>query len=115
MFECLYDDFHMCLYVLGSLNPTFCNHTFIYIPYCDGNSFTGNRNDPVEVAGKSIYFRGRRILDEIFKELQSTYGLFNADEVLLTGTSAGNPDSPDHPDHPDHHDNPRWSCCVSSC
>ena len=33
--------------------------------YCDGNSFSGNRDEPVMHNGKPLYFRGRRIIDTV--------------------------------------------------
>ena len=57
--------------------------------YCDGNSFSGNRDDPVEINGDKIYFRGRRVIDETLKALKDNFGLDKADTVLLTGCSAG--------------------------
>ena len=62
--------------------------------YCDGNSFSGNRDEPVNVKGldgkvKPIYFRGRRIIDETLKALSTSFGLSSAKNVLLTGCSAG--------------------------
>ena len=41
--------------------------------YCDGGSFTGDVEEPVSVptpqGNKTIYYRGRRILDALFDEL----------------------------------------------
>lgn len=28
-------------------NPDFCNFNRVYMAYCDGNSFSGNRDQPV--------------------------------------------------------------------
>jgi len=39
-------------------NPDFCNYNRVHMVYCDGNSFSGNRDDPVNVNGKPLYFRG---------------------------------------------------------
>lgn len=46
-------------------NPDFCNFNRVHMVYCDGNSFSGNRDDPLVVKGtdgkdKPLYFRGRR-------------------------------------------------------
>ena len=38
---------------------------------------------------KNLYFRGRRIIDESLKALSTQFGLAEADNVLLTGCSAG--------------------------
>jgi len=75
-------------------NPDFCNFNRVWFVYCDGNSFSGNRDDPVPVKGtdgkmKNLYFRGRRIIDESLKALSTKFGLASAENVLLTGCSAG--------------------------
>ena len=57
--------------------------------YCDGNSFSGNREDPVLVNGQKIFFRGKRIIDATLRTLQRDHGLGMAENVLLTGCSAG--------------------------
>jgi len=75
-------------------NPDFCNFNRVHMVYCDGNSFSGNADAPVVVKGmdgknKPLYFRGRRIIDAILATLVSDHGLAKADNVLLTGCSAG--------------------------
>lgn len=74
-------------------NPDFCNANRVQLPYCDGNSFSGDRSEPVVVIGldgkqKSLFFRGKRILDAVLSTLL-TMGLDKAQNVLLTGFSAG--------------------------
>ena len=49
------------------INPDFCNFHRVWMVYCDGNSFSGNRYDPILVKDKLLYFRGRRIIDETLK------------------------------------------------
>ena len=49
------------------VNPDFCNFHRVWMIYCDGNSFSGNRDDPILVKKKLLYFRGRRIIDETLK------------------------------------------------
>lgn len=71
------------------VNPTFCNWNLVYIKYCDGNSFSGNRDDPVVVNGKPLYFRGRRIIDAVLADITTKHDFGSAQEVLLTGCSAG--------------------------
>jgi hypothetical protein len=71
------------------VNPDFCNFHRVWIVYCDGNSFSGNRDDAVVVNGKPLYFRGRRILDETLKSLSEHFGMDQAETVMLTGCSAG--------------------------
>jgi len=74
-------------------NPDFCNANRVHIVYCDGNSFSGNRDQPLLVTGldgkqKPIYFRGKRIIDATLQTLL-TMGLDKAQNVLLSGCSAG--------------------------
>jgi hypothetical protein len=70
-------------------NPDFCNFNRVYMAYCDGNSFSGNRDQPVMVGGKPLYFRGRRIIDAVISYLMENHNLGAAENVLLTGCSAG--------------------------
>eukprot|EP01060_Flectonema_neradi_P016360 TRINITY_DN22970_c0_g1_i1.p1 TRINITY_DN22970_c0_g1~~TRINITY_DN22970_c0_g1_i1.p1 ORF type:complete len:429 (+),score=67.52 TRINITY_DN22970_c0_g1_i1:30-1289(+) len=73
-----------------SVNPEFCNYNFINIPYCDGASFTGNADLPSNVYGKDIYFRGSRILSHVLDVISKPpYNIFEAENVLLGGGSAG--------------------------
>jgi hypothetical protein len=53
--------------------------------YCDGNSFSGNRDAPVMVGSKPLYFRGRRIIDAVVAYLMENHNLGAAENVLLTG------------------------------
>jgi len=76
------------------INPTFHNFNQVYIPYCDGGSFSGNRSEPLLVTSKEggqqkLYLRGHRILYRVIEVLISDYGLNDATEVLLSGCSAG--------------------------
>jgi len=72
-----------------TVNPDFCNFHRVFMVYCDGDSFSGDRTDAVVVQGKPLYFRGHRILKAILSTLHRDYGLGGAKEVLLTGCSAG--------------------------
>ena len=69
-------------------NPDFYNWTKVFVPYCDGASFTGNREKPLKVKNKLLYFRGRRILDALLDELLRR-GIDKASEIILSGRSAG--------------------------
>ena len=62
--------------------------------YCDGNSFSGNRDQPQPVLGLDnttvpIYYRGRRNVDAVLATLVKEYNFGKAKNVLLTGCSAG--------------------------
>lgn len=70
--------------------------------YGDGASFTGYRADPWPVPGNasaSLYFRGIRNLDATLDALFATYGMDQAELVILTGGSAGGLSTFLHLDH----------------
>ena len=69
-------------------NPDFYNWTSVFVRYCDGGSFTGDRAKPLKVDKKRLYFRGRRILDAVLHELIRR-GIDQSSEIILSGRSAG--------------------------
>lgn len=69
-------------------NPEFYNWSSVFVPYCDGASFTGDREKPLEFNDKLLYFRGRRILDALLDEFLRR-GMDKASEIILSGSSAG--------------------------
>ena len=73
-----------------AVNPDFHNHTKVYARYCDGASFAGNLDAPVTAPGKgrSIHFRGRRVLDAVLDSLIAA-GLGKAKLFIVNGCSAG--------------------------
>jgi hypothetical protein len=70
-------------------NPDFCGWNIVNLNYCDGDSFSGNRGDAITVGGKQIFSRGHRILAASIQLLATSFGLKNAESVLLSGCSAG--------------------------
>ncbi|XP_078699599.1 uncharacterized protein LOC144926572 isoform X1 [Branchiostoma floridae x Branchiostoma belcheri] len=70
------------------LNPDFHNWNAISLVYCDGFSFAGDRSSPIFYNGTKLFSRGRRVLDEIFRELLRS-GMAAAVRVILFGHSAG--------------------------
>jgi len=70
-------------------NPDFYDWNHVFFVYCDGASFSGNKTDPVEVGGKTIYYRGNRILVETINDLIANKGLDKGTDVLVVGDSAG--------------------------
>lgn len=70
-------------------NPTFSNFNRVYMAYCDGASFSGNRENPISYNNSLIYYRGQNIFDSVYDSLISTKGFSSAKNVLLTGSSAG--------------------------
>ena len=61
--------------------------------YCDGNSFTGNRAQPINVNGTDLYWRGWSILNSILADLSvnplTAKSWLAAEQVMVTGCSAG--------------------------
>ena len=56
--------------------------------YCDGASFSGHVDAPVQVGKDTIYLRGRLVLTALIRAL-GRLGLDSAEQVLLSGGSAG--------------------------
>ncbi len=78
------------------INPTFCHWNKILFYYCDGNSFSGDRADPIttdhprkEGEKVDLYFRGDRIVEQTLKQLSKDFGFNDAHEIVVTGNSAG--------------------------
>eukprot|EP00727_Mastigamoeba_balamuthi_P010693 m51a1_g6246 hypothetical protein (1711) ;mRNA; r:28044-43995 len=71
-------------------NPDFWDWNHVMVQYCDGASFTGDREQPVvdPATGKTLYMRGLRIINAVFSDLLDR-GMLSATEVQLTGCSAG--------------------------
>ncbi|KAL6615254.1 hypothetical protein ACP70R_037524 [Stipagrostis hirtigluma subsp. patula] len=65
-------------------NPDFYNWNRVKFRYCDGSSFASDGFDK----GNEFYFRGQRIWNATIRRLLSI-GMASADQVLLTGCSAG--------------------------
>ena len=62
----------------------------IYMPYGDGASFSGLREDPWPAPGnKKLYFRGWKNLEATLDYAFQKLGMAKATQVVLTGGSAG--------------------------
>ena len=70
------------------INPTFAAWHRVFVWYCDGGSFAGARAAPLVVGNRSLWFRGRAVLDAVISHLLRR-GLTEASQVLLAGHSAG--------------------------
>lgn len=70
-------------------NPLFAGANRIYLWYCDGASFAGQAEDPADYNGTTLWFRGRNNLRAIVADLTANHGFGDAEEVLLSGCSAG--------------------------
>ncbi|PVH35787.1 hypothetical protein PAHAL_7G279400 [Panicum hallii] len=68
-------------------NPDFYNWNRVKVRYCDGSSFTGDV-EAVE-SGKNLYYRGFRVWRAIMDDLLTARGMNKAQNVLLSGCSAG--------------------------
>ena len=83
-----------------SKNPNFYTWTHVYVPYCDGTSWSGNQQHSVPVENKAensrgknsqsiIWYRGRNNMIALVKALQRDQNLNQATDVIIDGGSAG--------------------------
>jgi hypothetical protein len=70
-----------------SQNPLMHNWNHIFVRYCDGGYFSGDRLEPEVVDGKELFYRGRYITEAIFTDLAPK--LSTATDIVLSGCSAG--------------------------
>jgi len=69
-------------------NPDFCDATAVHIPYCTGDAHLGNNTEKSDDTW-GLYFDGHANFAAIVEHLIAEYGLGDANDVLLTGGSAG--------------------------
>merc|ERR1719162_748090 len=67
----------------------FSEYNMVELHHCDGGMFMSDRAEPLVHGGKTMYFRGKRIIDHIFDTLKGTKTFASATEVLITGGSGG--------------------------
>jgi hypothetical protein len=81
-----------------TVNPHFCNWTVVYFMYCDGSSWSSDRELPHNVSGKLVWSRGLRNLHALWDRMlaPATYNataigfdISTAAKVVVTGASAG--------------------------
>jgi len=72
-----------------SVNPEFFDWNTVYVWYCDGGSYMGDKDGTTTVGKETLYFRGKRVLEGVMKTLLYDFGMDTATEVVLTGSSAG--------------------------
>lgn len=84
-------------------NPDFYEHNHVIIPYCSSDLWLGEEDQELECNCSDLAcfnytadspnlqftFRGKTIFQSIFKQLQVDYGMGDAEEVVITGSSAG--------------------------
>jgi len=71
------------------INPYFYDWNRVYVPYCDGFFFSGDRDSNETISSSlTLHFRGRANLGSTITALKRQ-GLSSATEVLFSGASAG--------------------------
>eukprot|EP01084_Bolivina_argentea_P105426 188781_1 len=78
-----------CMSTDSSINPLSYNWNVVLVKYCDGSSYNSNNETTVTVGDLTLHFRGWRILNGLFKQLQAEYKLKSATDVVVGGCSAG--------------------------
>jgi hypothetical protein len=70
--------------------PLWHNWNHLYMTYCDGASFSGNRDGTVTdpKSGKALQFRGHRNLQAAMRWALD-HGFADATDVMVSGSSAG--------------------------
>lgn len=70
-------------------NPMMWNWNSVFMPYCDGGSFSGNNETVTPHKGTNLHFRGSRVRQAVYDELTANHGLSSATDVVISGCSAG--------------------------
>ena len=77
-------------------NPTFYDYTHVLVPYCSSDLWLGlktNPNKPFHFVNDSsvdnFSFRGHTIFRSVFLDLLQRHNLSKAEEIVLSGSSAG--------------------------
>jgi hypothetical protein len=68
-------------------NPLMHNWTFVYMPYADGGSFTGDAEGAFQ--GAPLYFHGLKIRQQTVAALTASFGFDAATDLVVGGGSAG--------------------------
>lgn len=70
-------------------NQLFYNYNKILLLYCDGSVHQGYLEEPILVNDVELYFRGFQNTNETLNYAKANLGLFNATEIIFSGTSSG--------------------------
>ena len=74
-------------------NPLLAHAHHVYVRYCDGAYYSGERRTPLHdanaTAGAPLYFRGRWITEAVVADLRAHHALEDAREIVVAGCSAG--------------------------
>ena len=69
----------------STINPDFSSWNLVFVGYCDGSSFSGDRAGSYN----GLRYRGRANLDAVLDNLLTQQHMSSASDVLITGGSAG--------------------------
>lgn len=72
-----------------AVNPLLATWTLVYMPYCDGGSFTGSANGTAPGSGATLHYDGLAIRRGAVAELTASFGYDRATDVVVGGGSAG--------------------------
>ena len=72
-------------------NPLMYNWNMVYFKYCDGGSFSGSNasSTPSGVGGTRLHWRGKHILNGGITDMLQKRRLVQAEDVVVSGCSAG--------------------------
>ena len=71
-----------------AVNPLMANWTKVYLPYCDGGSFTGDATGTAP-DGTALTWNGLKIRQGVVAELRASFGFDRATDLVVGGGSAG--------------------------
>ena len=71
-----------------TINPLTASWNHVWVPYCDGGSFSGNRS-AVDLSGHVLHFRGLAIREAVVAALRRTTRFSQASDLVIGGCSAG--------------------------
>jgi hypothetical protein len=69
-------------------NPTFCGWNHVFDPYCTQDLHSGQVTEPTESTW-GLYFAGHHVFTAMLDDLDKTFNMKNATEIILSGASAG--------------------------
>jgi hypothetical protein len=73
----------------ATLNPLMYNWNVVFMVYCDGGSFTGNRKGSITVGNQTIFYRGALIREAIKGDLVANQNFGELTDLVVSGASAG--------------------------
>ena len=70
-----------------AINPDFFNWNMAFFRYCDGSSFSGDRQEPLVVNGQELYFRGLAITDSNINDMLTRQAVSAPSRLIVSGCS----------------------------